>query len=61
MKITISNDEGEVYVIARPTSIREQGPIRVVDDEGDETRLDALVIDAAIWERQMKARKEAAR
>ena len=51
MKLTISNDQGEVYAVATVVSIGEEGPIRVTDDEGDEVRLDTLIREAAIWER----------
>ena len=59
MKIVISNDEGEVYVTAVPTSIGEAGPVRVRDDEGDEVLLEDLVVDAAVWERQLAMRRAA--
>jgi hypothetical protein len=54
VRITISNDEGEVYAIATVTRAVQGAAVIVTDDGGDEVTLDTLVRDAAIWERQSK-------
>ena len=51
LKITISNDQGEVYVIANVLGIERNGnDVAVEDEEGEILSVSQLVKDALIWD-----------
>jgi hypothetical protein len=61
MRITITNDEGDVFAILRNVQLASSGQSRAIDEEGEEVRIDSVLDDAAIWEKAQNETRRAAR